>query len=53
MNWTMIRPSTTKPTGELVVQSDSPDLEFAFSDDRSGVLAALGLGTFFFWFEGG
>ena len=29
------------------MQSDSPDIEFAFSGDTSGVLAALGLNTFF------
>ncbi len=33
--------------GRLELRSDSPDLTFAFSDDTSGVLAALGLNTFF------
>ena len=31
----------------LAITSDSPAIEFAFGDDTSGVLAALGLGTFF------
>lgn len=31
----------------LRITSDSPDVEFAFSGDTSGVLAALGLNTFF------
>lgn len=35
------------PTGELTITSDSPELEFAFADDTSGVLAALGMNTFF------
>ena len=33
--------------GELVLKSESPNSEFAFSDDTSGVLAALGINTFF------
>lgn len=33
--------------GGLTITSDSPDLEFAFAGDTSGVLAALGLNTFF------
>lgn len=33
--------------GRLQLRSDSPDLEFAFANDNSGVLAALGLATFF------
>jgi flagellar hook-associated protein 1 FlgK len=32
---------------QLVINSDSADLEFAFEKDTSGVLAALGLNTFF------
>ena len=32
---------------ELVITSDSADIEFAFEKDTSGVLAALGLNTFF------
>ena len=35
------------PTGKLTISTDSPDHEFAFADDTSGVLAALGLNTFF------
>ena len=34
-------------TGSLQLSSDSTDIEFAFSGDTSGVLAALGLNTFF------
>jgi flagellar hook-associated protein 1 FlgK len=34
-------------TGELTIQSDSPDSEFSFARDTSGVLAALGINTFF------
>ncbi|MEX2093636.1 MAG: flagellar hook-associated protein FlgK [Pirellulales bacterium] len=33
--------------GKLEINSDSNDTEFAFDDDSSGVLAALGLNTFF------
>ena len=33
--------------GYLTITSDSSELEFAFKDDTSGVLAALGLNTFF------
>jgi flagellar hook-associated protein 1 FlgK len=33
--------------GTLQLQSDSSDIEFAFSGDTSGTLAALGLNTFF------
>lgn len=32
---------------ELTISSDSPELEFGFGGDTSGVLAALGLNTFF------
>jgi flagellar hook-associated protein 1 FlgK len=35
------------PRGELTVAADSADLEFAFAGDTSGVLAALGVNTFF------
>lgn len=31
----------------LVIETDSPNVEFAFARDTSGVLAALGIGTFF------
>lgn len=33
--------------GKLSIQSDSMDTEFAFANDTSGVLAALGINTFF------
>jgi len=33
--------------GKLRITSDSKDTEFAFDDDNSGTLAALGLNTFF------
>jgi flagellar hook-associated protein 1 len=39
--------ATVGPNGDLTVQSDAPDTEFAFSGDTSGVLAALGINTFF------
>jgi len=35
------------PTGRLQLNSESPDQEFGFADDTSGVLAALGINTFF------
>lgn len=31
----------------LVISADSPNVEFAFANDTSGVLASLGIGTFF------
>jgi flagellar hook-associated protein 1 FlgK len=34
-------------TGELTITADSSDLEFYFADDTSGLLAGLGLNTFF------
>ncbi|MFH1920902.1 MAG: flagellar hook-associated protein FlgK [Planctomycetota bacterium] len=34
-------------TGNLTITSDSSDQQFAFADDTSGILAALGLNTFF------
>jgi flagellar hook-associated protein 1 FlgK len=34
-------------TGQLHIAADSRDTEFAFSGDTSGVLAALGMNTFF------
>jgi flagellar hook-associated protein 1 FlgK len=34
-------------TGTLQLKSDSSDIEFAFSGDTSGTLAALGINTFF------
>lgn len=39
--------ATVSATGLLQLSSDSTDLEFAFSGDTSGVLAALGINTFF------
>jgi flagellar hook-associated protein 1 FlgK len=39
--------AATTPTGILTLASESPDQEFAFANDTSGVLAALGLNTFF------
>jgi flagellar hook-associated protein 1 FlgK len=33
--------------GKLQITADSPQVTFAFADDTSGVLAALGLNTFF------
>lgn len=35
------------PDGRLQITSDSTDFQFTFSDDTSGVLAALGINTFF------
>lgn len=35
------------PNGKLTLQSDSADQSIAFANDTSGVLAALGLNTFF------
>ncbi|MCH7729421.1 MAG: flagellar hook-associated protein FlgK, partial [Planctomycetes bacterium] len=34
-------------TGNVSISSDSEDLEFSFANDTSGILAALGLNTFF------
>jgi len=34
-------------TGALSISSDSPDQVFSFADDTSGLLAALGINTFF------
>jgi len=39
--------AATTPTGKLTITGDSPEQEFAFADDTSGILAALGLNTFF------
>ncbi len=39
--------STALPSGELSITSDSTNIEFSFGNDTSGVLAALGLNTFF------
>lgn len=35
------------PDGRITITSDAGDFEFSFSDDSSGVLAALGINTFF------
>ena len=35
------------PEGWLKIQSDSPELDFSFAQDTSGILAALGINTFF------
>lgn len=35
------------PQRGLMIRADSPDQRFAFADDTSGALAALGLNTFF------
>ena len=37
----------TTAENKLTITSDSPDQQFAFADDTSGVLAALGLNVFF------
>lgn len=39
--------ATVTQVGQLQIKSDSPDIDFAFDNDDSGVLAALGLNTFF------
>jgi flagellar hook-associated protein 1 FlgK len=39
--------ATISPSGALQLSGDSSDIEFAFDDDTSGALAALGLNTFF------
>jgi len=39
--------SSVLPTRKLAISSDSKDLVFYFNGDTSGVLAALGLNTFF------
>ena len=39
--------ASVTPTRELLITSDAVDQEFAFNGDTSGVLAALGLNTFF------
>lgn len=38
-------------SGKLSIAADSEDLDFAFSGDTSGALAALGLNTFFTGFD--
>src|SRR5262249_95437 len=39
--------ATISPTGKLQITSDAPQISFAFAGDSSGVLAALGINTFF------
>jgi len=39
--------SASTSNGKLTIVADSPDQEFTFAHDTSGVLAALGLNTFF------
>ena len=39
--------ATLTSRNELRITSDSPDISFSFGDDTSGVLAALGVNTFF------
>jgi len=39
--------ATVTPDGRLQITPDSSDFQFGFSDDTSGVLAALGVNTFF------
>lgn len=39
--------ATITPSRQLELQADSPVVQFAFADDSSGALAALGVGTFF------
>ncbi len=39
--------SSALSSGQLSITSDSTNIEFTFADDTSGVLAALGMNTFF------
>jgi flagellar hook-associated protein 1 FlgK len=39
--------ATISPVGKLQLAAETTDIDFAFSGDTSGVLAALGLNTFF------
>ncbi|MEX0936356.1 MAG: flagellar hook-associated protein FlgK [Pirellulales bacterium] len=39
--------ASASASGLVTIRSDSPDAEFSFSGDTSGLLAALGLNTFF------
>jgi flagellar hook-associated protein 1 FlgK len=39
--------ASVSASGKLQLSAESPDVEFAFDGDTSGVLAALGLNTFF------
>jgi flagellar hook-associated protein 1 FlgK len=39
--------AATDQNGRLILSSESPNVEFAFADDTSGALAALGVNTLF------
>lgn len=39
--------ASVTPTGQLTLSTTSPNLSFAFGNDTSGILASLGLNTFF------
>lgn len=39
--------ASVTPDGRLQIDADATDFQFSFSDDSSGVLAALGVNTFF------
>jgi flagellar hook-associated protein 1 FlgK len=39
--------ASVTPAGKLQISADSSDIDFGFSGDTSGVLASLGLNTFF------
>jgi flagellar hook-associated protein 1 FlgK len=39
--------ASVTPAGKLQITADSPQTTFAFADDTSGTLAALGINTFF------
>ncbi len=39
--------ASVTPEGKLEISADSPEEEFAFANDTSGFLAAIGLNTFF------
>ena len=39
--------ATVSPANELTISSESTDIDFSFAGDSSGVLAALGINTFF------
>lgn len=39
--------ATVTPTRQLTIESQSSDADFSFANDTSGILAALGINTFF------
>ncbi|HJT30439.1 MAG TPA: flagellar hook-associated protein FlgK [Pirellulales bacterium] len=39
--------ASISPSGNVTINTTSPDLQFSFANDTSGTLAALGLNTFF------